>query len=115
MPIEAVQVRSAGSAPTSGARSTRRKWALSALAGISVLTLVAVAHTAPMLAQSRSDAPHVLTPHGPAPLSFADIVERVKPAVVSISVSDGGPRVARRDPPRGPGRGAPDQFPFPDL
>jgi serine protease Do len=115
MPIEAVHVRSAGSAPTIGTRLAPHKRALAALAGISALVLVAVAPAAPMLAQSRSDAPHVLTPHGPAPLSFADIVERVKPAVVSISVSDGGPRVARREIPRGPGRGAPDQFPFPDL
>jgi serine protease Do len=39
-----------------------------------------------------------------APLSFADIVERVKPAVVSIQVSSGGPKVARAPatpPPRG--------------
>jgi serine protease Do len=34
-------------------------------------------------AQQKSD-PGVMTPFGRAPLSFADIVERVKPAVVSI-------------------------------
>jgi serine protease Do len=36
------------------------------------------------------------TPSGRAPLSFADIVERVKPAVVSIHVSSGGDKVASR-------------------
>jgi serine protease Do len=54
-----------------------------------------------------------------APLSFADIVERVKPAVVSIQVSAGaGPKVARAPtPPRGGGRdrdggrGGNDSFP----
>ncbi len=44
-----------------------------------------------MQAQQRSDA-GVVTPFGRAPLSFADIVERVKPAVVSIQVSGGRPK-----------------------
>jgi serine protease Do len=43
-------------------------------------------------AQQKSDA------LGRAPLSFADIVERVKPAVVSIQVSSGGPKVAKNTP-----------------
>jgi serine protease Do len=43
-----------------------------------------------------------------APVSFADVVERVKPAVVSISVSGPGPKVARNEP---KGRGEPgDKF-----
>ena len=37
----------------------------------------------------------VQMPFGRAPLSFADIVERVKPAVVSIQVTNGGPKVAQ--------------------
>src|SRR5919106_4955126 len=113
MPIEAVQVRSAGSAPAGAARLAPRKRRLAALAGISALALVTAAPTAPALAQFKSDAPGVRTPYGQAPLTFADIVERVKPAVVSISVTDGGARVAGRETPRAPGR--PDQFPFPDL
>jgi serine protease Do len=45
---------------------------------------------------------------GRAPLSFADVVERVKPAVVSINVSSGGPKVAKNEP---KGRGDPqDKF-----
>jgi serine protease Do len=59
-------------------------------------------------AQQRTD-PGVVTPFGRAPLSFADIVERVKPAGVSIQVSSGGPKVARNEP-KG-GRGEPsDKF-----
>ena len=43
----------------------------------------------PSFAQLKPDAT-VQTPMGRAPLSFADIVERVKPSVVSISVTNGG-------------------------
>ena len=113
MSIEAVPFRSAGSAPAGAARLAPHKRMLAALAAISALAFVAVAPSAPLLAQSKPDTPSVVTPRGLAPLSFADIVDRVRPAVVSISVSDTGPRVARRDTPRD--RGAPDQFPFPDL
>ena len=42
----------------------------------------------PSFAQLKPDAT-VQTPMGRAPLSFADIVERVKPSVVSISVTNG--------------------------
>jgi serine protease Do len=117
MPIEAVQVRLRSSAPApervGRLIQRKRRWAI--LAGIGALAFVTVAPTAPGLAQLRSDPPGVRTPYGLAPLSFADIVEKVRPAVVSISVTDGGARVARKDTPRPPGRGAPDQFPFPDL
>jgi len=57
----------------------------------------------------------IMMPQGRAPLSFADIVERVKPAVVSISVTAGGQRLAQRGPQnkgnRGGGRQVPDLFP----
>jgi serine protease Do len=46
--------------------------------------------TKPALAQLAPDAPSVETPFGRAPLSFADIIEKVKPSVVSISVVAGG-------------------------
>ncbi|WP_374990899.1 Do family serine endopeptidase [Hyphomicrobium sp. LHD-15] len=46
--------------------------------------------TTPALAQLAPDAPSVETPFGRAPLSFADIIEKVKPSVVSISVVAGG-------------------------
>ena len=45
--------------------------------------------TTPVLAQLAPDAPAVETPFGRAPLSFADIVDKVKPSVVSISVVAG--------------------------
>ena len=45
-------------------------------------------------AQAQLKADSVQTPFGRAPLSFADIVDRVKPAVVSIQVSNGGAKVA---------------------
>jgi serine protease Do len=44
----------------------------------------------PAFAQLAPDAPSVETPFGRAPLSFADIIDKVKPSVVSISVVAGG-------------------------
>ena len=61
-------------------------------------------------AQLKSDAATVQTPMGRAPLSFADIVEKVKPAVVSISVTNGEAKLARNQ------KGRPDNPPgLPDL
>jgi serine protease Do len=60
---------------------------------------------APSFAQ-KSDAT-IQTPAGRAPASFADIVERVKPSVVSISVTNGaGEKVADARKGKGP-KGAP--------
>src|SRR5262252_4902954 len=51
-------------------------------------------------AQLKADS--VQTPFGRAPLSFADIVDHVKPSVVSIHVTNGGAKVAQKgSPPRG--------------
>lgn len=61
--------------------------------------------TMPALAQLAPDAPSVETPFGRAPLSFADIIEKVKPSVVSISVVAGGTKVAKG------GKGMPEGFP----
>ncbi|MGI9520339.1 MAG: Do family serine endopeptidase [Hyphomicrobiaceae bacterium] len=47
-----------------------------------------------------------------APLTFADVVEKVKPAVVSIRVTNGGQKLSSRVPNRGRGFGG---SPFPDL
>nr|HPG89751.1 hypothetical protein [Hyphomicrobium sp.] len=63
---------------------------------------------------ARAEAPvagTVATPFGRAPLSFADLVEKVKPSVVSVSVvndGSGGAKVAdNKEGPQGqaPGRG----------
>lgn len=68
------------------ARPMSRKH-LSVVAAIAA-SAIAVPMT-PSFAQLKPDAT-VQTPMGRAPLSFADIVERVKPSVVSISVTNGG-------------------------
>ena len=67
-----------------------RRWLLASACGAALLGL-AMSTTAPLglapaHAQLRSD--------GRAPASFADIVERVKPAVVSIHVKGGGSKIA---------------------
>jgi serine protease Do len=61
------------------------------------MTVLALAGS-PAMAQLRSDQPSVMTPSGRAPISFADIVERVKPAVVSIDVTGAQPKVAQQAP-----------------
>src|SRR5215510_3230819 len=63
--------------------------ALLALTGVVGLGLPAQR----VAAQLKADS--VQTPFGRAPLSFSDIVDRVKPAVVSIHVTNGGPKVAQ--------------------
>ncbi|MEZ5818349.1 MAG: Do family serine endopeptidase [Hyphomicrobiaceae bacterium] len=64
----------------------------------------------------RAEPPTVATPFGRAPYTFADIVEKVKPAVVSIHVaSGGGPRVARRGGGRDPLPELPDDHPLKDF
>ena len=77
--------------------------ALALLASVSMLSLEAT--QAPVLAQFASS--------GRAPASFADIVDRVKPAVVSIDVTGAGPKVALNTPGQKgtPRRGLPEGFP----
>ena len=80
-------------------RMTRRRVAFaSALAGLALAGMVGVGVVGlaltPAQAQLKSDSPGLQTPFGRAPLSFADIVDRVKPAVVSIHVTNGGAKVA---------------------
>jgi serine protease Do len=68
--------------------------------------LLAFSPTLPALAQRAPDS--IQIPYGRAPLTFADIVDRVKGSVVSISVSSGGaPRVAQND--KGGGNNAPNR------
>ena len=64
--------------------------AATALGGLALLQ-------SPAAVAQRAEAPTVATPFGRAPYTFADIIEKVKPAVVSIHVAaGGGPRVAAR-------------------
>ncbi|MEZ5857345.1 MAG: trypsin-like peptidase domain-containing protein [Hyphomicrobiaceae bacterium] len=77
---------------------------------LSAAALLAVSLTAPQHAVAQRAEPSTIqTPFGRAPLTFADIVERVRPAVVSIHVTAGG-RSSVASNRRGGGRDA-----FPEL
>jgi serine protease Do len=94
--------------PSQGPAPRPTRWRMAVLSG---LAAVAVAgSTLLVLPHERVQAQSQLLPPG-APSSFADLVERVKPAVVSIQVTSQGPKIARTpQDPRGQdpkGRGAP--------
>ena len=80
-----------------------------ALAGVVGLGLAAFGRAG---AQGRAG---VQTPFGRAPLSFADIVERVKPAVVSISRHQRGAQGRRQQAPRRQPEGRQPEGFLPDL
>jgi serine protease Do len=65
-----------------------------ALAGAGVLALGLAGDNVKVFAQDAAQT--VETPFGRAPLSFADVIEKVKPSVVSISVVAGGGKVASK-------------------
>jgi serine protease Do len=91
---------------------TRRLAYASALAGLALAGVVGLGlPQSAVHAQLKPDGPAIQMP-GRAPASFADIVDRVKPAVVSIYVTNGGgqPKIAQL--PKGSPKGAPrDMFP----
>src|SRR5262245_16094617 len=97
------------------------RWRMAILSGLAVAAVVG--GTVLGLPHERVQAQSQAHPPG-APSSFADLVERVKPAVVSIQVTAQGPKIARTpQDPRGQdprGRGAPRDpgarppTPFPD-
>lgn len=96
--------------PSHRAPRMGRRYAITGvLFGAGLIGLAALMPAAPTIAQLKSDTPSVQTPFGRAPLSFADIVDRVKPAVVSIQVTNGSPKVASRN------RRGGQREPFPDL
>jgi serine protease Do len=68
------------------------------MAGAGLVGLGLVTASLPAVAQFRSDN-SVQTPGGRAPLSFADIVDRVKPSVVNIHVTGGGNKTAQAQVP----------------
>ncbi len=87
-----------------------RRTALAAVLAVSAGALAASQWAPPAAAQFKGDTA-TQAPFARAPLTFADIVEKVKPAVVSISVTNGGKAFAQK----GGGRG-PEGFPgMPDL
>ncbi len=84
---------------------------VAAIAGVSALALITVSPSEPVQAQLKAEPGTGIEMPGRAPLSFADIVEQVKPAVVSINVTNGEARVARNDDDNEGGRSLPDGFP----
>lgn len=82
---------------------TSGKWAKRgavAAAAVAAAGLMAAFDTSthPLLAQYAPEGQKTIdTPYGRAPLSFADIVEKTKPAVVSIQVTNGKKRLATRE------------------
>lgn len=72
-----------------GRTRVHRLAAVAALAGAGLAVAYSAPVSSPAFAQLKPDA-GVETPYGRAPLSFADVIDKVKPAVVSISVVSGG-------------------------
>jgi len=64
----------------------RRGAFAAAFVGLGALVFTAVPSSGPSLAQLKPNGSGVTTPYGRAPLTFADVVDKVRPAVVSISV-----------------------------
>jgi serine protease Do len=95
------------------ARARRGAVALTVLIGAAVSFTALTATNGPVDAQQRALSENGVKPYARAPLTFADIVDRVKPAVVSIKVVSGGERTTPSDS-RG-GRRGPNGMPFPDL
>src|SRR5215813_10679992 len=98
-------------AANEGSRKLTRKpviLAAAALIATSVLGLT-LGNMVPFAAAETATQPTIETPYGRAPLSFADIVQKVTPAVVSINVKSDA-KVAENDESEG------DQVPgMPDL
>ncbi|MGE0764913.1 MAG: Do family serine endopeptidase [Hyphomicrobiaceae bacterium] len=106
--------------PSPNSRSARRSAAARRVAPVALLAATALGGFVLLqpdgaLAQ-RAEPPTVATPFGRAPYTFADIIEKVKPAVVSIHVaSGGGPRVASRGRGRDPLPELPDDHPLKEF
>ncbi len=120
---------SANPTPASAPKATRRLTSrgiasaigAAGLLSAGLLTLSAIDSPTPALAQLKSAEPGVQTPYGRAPLTFADIVDKVRGAVVSISVTNGdkNEKVAGNSGPQGRRFGGipelPDDHPLKDL
>ncbi len=104
-----------GNAQKQPGRFRNRRLKPVAMAAAGLACAASVALVVPNNAVAQRTAPTALTPVPGAPASFADLVSRVKPSVVSIQVVSGGKAGARRRTPGrrpGPRSGA---KPFPDL
>ena len=107
-------MHSSPSSPNTGrAPGVRRRYAIAgAVVGAGLIGASVLYPSAPTVAQLKSDVVGVQTPFGRAPLTFADIVDRVKPAVVSVQVTGGSARVAGGRSPRSPFPDLPEEHPF---
>lgn len=94
-----------GAAKTGPAITSGRKFgrlAAVTVLGAGLLALGVAERPSPAVAQLQPGSPMAATG------SFADIVVRVKPAVVSVSTTNGGPQLASRGNRKGPRGGFPD-------
>lgn len=70
-----------------GMYDLRGRSGIAGLAMVSAIAALAAAGLTPAYAEVKAATPGIETPYGRAPLTFADIVEKVRPSVVSISVT----------------------------
>lgn len=91
-PRSSTTLRSAAKTePMTGRASNMRTAAVVAFAAAGVLGIGLSGQHSPVLAEVKAGGATIETPFGRAPLSFADLVDKVKPSVVSVSVvNDGG-------------------------
>ena len=75
---------------TGAKRREKRSTGVKALVAAGLLAAVSAPMVVPAFAQLQPDTATVETPFGRAPISFADIIAKVKPSVVSISVAGKG-------------------------
>ncbi len=96
----------ANSGPAPQRRGMAGVSAVAALAAVGAMGLVGTDYLTAVRAETKAGAT-IDTPYGRAPMSFADLVDKVKPSVVSVSVvNDGGAaKVADNSPGGAPGKG----------
>jgi serine protease Do len=100
-----------GESQGTGGRTLTRLWKPTSYYAVASMACAAsIALVAPQAAQAQRAAPSTFAPVPGAPASFADLVARVKPSVVSIQVAGG--RAKKRTARGAPRRGG---KPFPDL
>ncbi|MFN0218086.1 MAG: Do family serine endopeptidase [Hyphomicrobium sp.] len=89
--------------------SAKSRPAVAALAAVAALGMTAALEAPLARAEAPAAGATVQTPFGRAPLSFADLIDRVKPSVVSVSVvNDGGAsKMADKGKDKGRGGAAP--------
>jgi serine protease Do len=100
---------------TSNVHSSKIAPAFVALAAVAAVGFGYFVPSHAVRAESAAAAQTVETPMGRAPLSFADLVDRVKPSVVSVSVvNDGGASKMAQNDKKDDKKGG-GNFNFPDL